>query len=123
MVPDQILKFRDDVDDSLLKDSGASSSFDEYISSEKIKPIRVEEKIHVSQYGKQIIWEKYESIVVDQSHENDLMIKNMVLQTQKRVKEMPGKVDIVWGDPNIRAETGKPTPIWQIQRSAEFSSP
>ena len=65
LVPDQILKFRDEVDDSLLKESGSSSSCDEYISSEKIKPIRVEEKIHVSQYGKQIIWEKYESIVVD----------------------------------------------------------
>ena len=77
----------------------------------------------MSQYGKQIIWEKHESIVVDQSQENDLMIKNMVIQTQKRVKEMPGKVEIVWGDPNKQAETGKPTPIWKIQRFAEFSNP
>ena len=88
-----------------------------------MKPIRVEEKISVSQYGKQIIWEKYESIVVDQSQENEKMIKDKVLQTQKRVKEMPGKFEIAWGDPNTRAETGKPTPIWQIRRSAEFSAP
>ena len=77
----------------------------------------------MSQCGKQIIWEKYESIVVDQSQENDSMIKSMVIQTQKRVKEMPGKVEIMWGDPNKQAETGKPAPIWQIQRSAEFSNP
>ena len=51
------------------------------------------------------------------------MIKDMVIQTQKRAKDMPGKVEITWGDPNMRAETGKPTPIWQIQRSAEFSAP
>ena len=68
----------------------------------------------MSQYGNQIIYEKHESIVVDQSQENDLMIKNMVIQSQKRVKEMPGKVEIMWGDPNKQAETGKPTRIWQI---------
>ena len=123
MVPDKILKFQDNDDDSLLRDSGASSSFDDYISREKIKSIRVEEKIHVSQYGKKIILEKRELIVCNQSKENEKLFKDMVFQAQNSANEMPGKVDIVWGDPNKRAETGKPTPIWQIQRSVEFSNP
>ncbi len=49
------------------KNSDISCSYDEYISSENITPISINEKVNVSQYGNQLIFKRQESIVVEKT--------------------------------------------------------